>query len=155
MQTLTQAQQWVLIIAGACAVCLIILLVRRMARHRRRQDRWLPRAATPYLESEDGRLRFALASLDAGYVIGSDPGADLVVGQAMPQADSVSGRHARLYRDVETGHAMIEDLDSANGTFINGRRAPRKNLLKDRWVIGLGSVTLVYHDGESDTGPLV
>jgi pSer/pThr/pTyr-binding forkhead associated (FHA) protein len=154
MQTLTQAQQLILVVAGVCAMCLIVILVRRMARHRRRQARPLPQPATPYLESTDGRLRFVLTSLDTGYVIGRGPGADLVIGHALPQADSVSERHARIYRDASTGHLMIEDLNSTNGTFVNGRRAPRKNLLRDRWAIGLGSVTLVYHDGESDTGPL-
>jgi pSer/pThr/pTyr-binding forkhead associated (FHA) protein len=154
MQTLTQAQQFVLIIAGVCATCLIVILARRIARNRRMQASPLPQSATPYLESPDGRLRFALTSLDTGYVIGRGPGADLVLEHALPQADSVAERHARIYRDTSTGHLMIEDLNSATGTFVNGRRAPRKNLLKDRWAIGLGSVTLIYHDGESDTGPL-
>ena len=154
MQTLTQAQQLVLIIAGVCAACLIIILVRRIARHRRIQASPLPQPAIPYLESTDGCLRFVLTSLDKGCVIGRGPGADLVLAHSLPEVDSVSERHARIYRDVSTGHMMIEDLNSANGTFVNSRRAPRKNLLKDRWAIGLGSVTLIYHDGESDTGPL-
>ena len=65
---------------------------------------------------------------------------------------AVSSLHARIVKDGSSYY--IEDLDSTNGIFVNGRLAPRKNLLKDDWVIGLGNVTLTYHDGESDTGPL-
>ena len=66
----------------------------------------------------------------------------------------MSSPHARIYYDSAYGHVIIEDLNSTNGVFINGRQAPRKNLLKDSWTVTLGSVTLNYHDGESDTGPL-
>ena len=49
------------------------------------------------------------------WVIGSDPGCDLVVA-----APSVSGRHCRLSR-TEEGYTL-EDLGSTNGTFVNGQR---------------------------------
>jgi len=81
-------------------------------------------------------------------------GADLLIDESTPYADTVSARHARIYYDTICGHVIIEDLDSTNGVFINGRQAPRKNLLKDGWIVGIGKVNLIYHDGESDTGPL-
>lgn len=48
-------------------------------------------------------------------LIGRSPDADVVIGH-----DDVSRRHALLYR--ERGHAWLEDLSSANGTWVEGRR---------------------------------
>lgn len=155
MEILTQPQQAVLIAAGLVALCLILVLVSRITRLRRVPHAPVPRVSTPYLESSDGCIHLPTDVLSgAGAVIGRGPDADLIVGPTIPHAESVSERHARIYQDSITGHVMIEDLDSANGVFINGRRAPRRNLLKDGWIIGLGSLTLAYHDGYSDTGPL-
>src|SRR5947209_11590267 len=49
----------------------------------------------------------------------------------------ISRRHARFSRDVQ-GELMIEDLGSANGTFVNGERiaAPRKLQLGDEVRVG-------------------
>jgi hypothetical protein len=115
-----------------------------------------PTTCIPYLKSPDDAIYFRLDKLgQGGLVIGrSKNDADLVIDSAIPYADTVSERHARIYYDPTCGYVVIEDLDSAHGIFINGRRAPRKNLLKDGWTIGLGTIALVYRDGESDTGPL-
>ncbi len=115
-----------------------------------------PTACIPYLKSPDDAIYFRLDKLSPnGVVIGrSKNDADLVIDDAIPNADTVSERHARIYCDPTCGYTVIEDLESAHGIFINGRRAPRKNLLKDGWTIGLGTVALIYRDGESDTGPL-
>jgi pSer/pThr/pTyr-binding forkhead associated (FHA) protein len=98
----------------------------------------------PLLKSADGGLYFRLDRLNED---------GLIIGRGKQGVD-VSGQHARIFYDAINGNVIIEDLDSTNGIFINGRQAPRKNLLRDGWVVGLGSVTLTYHDGESDTGPL-
>jgi len=115
-----------------------------------------PTTCIPYLKSPDDAIYFRLDKLGQdGLVIGrSKNDADLVIDDAIPYADTVSERHARIYYDPTCGHTVIEDLESTHGIFINGRRAPRKNLLRDGWTIGLGTVALVYRDGESDTGPL-
>jgi hypothetical protein len=115
-----------------------------------------PTASIPFLESPEGNLYFRLDKLDGdGLIIGRGKrGVDLRIEESNADADTVSNSHARIYYDATCGYVVIEDLDSTNGIYINGRRAPRKNLLKDGWVIGLGGVTLTYHDGESDTGPL-
>ena len=47
------------------------------------------------------------------YVLGSAADADLRV-----EAQLVSGRHARL--TINYDHALIQDLGSSNGTFVNG-----------------------------------
>jgi len=140
-----------LLVVGIVALGLVILW------HRRRAALVPPpTACIPYLKSPDEAIYFRLDKLSQdGVVIGrSKDDADLVIDKTIPYADTVSERHARIYYDPTCGYIVIEDLESAHGIFINGRRAPRKNLLKDGWTIGLGTVALVYRDGESDTGPL-
>ena len=143
-----------LILLALMALLLVILLRRR--RRRNTTSRPLPIASVPSLESSDGAIYFRLDGLDgAGLIIGRGKyGVDLPIEESAPYADTVSNQHARIYYDTIYGHVIIEDLDSTNGVYINGRQAPRKNLLKDGWVVGLGRLNLTYHDGESDTGPL-
>jgi pSer/pThr/pTyr-binding forkhead associated (FHA) protein len=47
-------------------------------------------------------------------VIGREPGVDILV-----EANLVSRSHARL--TINFDHALIEDLGSSNGTFVNGK----------------------------------
>jgi pSer/pThr/pTyr-binding forkhead associated (FHA) protein len=54
-------------------------------------------------------------TMSSSVTIGSRPDCDLVVNVL-----SVSGHHCRLTRD-ETGF-VLEDLNSTNGTFVNGER---------------------------------
>jgi hypothetical protein len=156
---------WLLPVAGgmlvwaAGGIALVSIVTLLFLGARRRQRVVLappPTASIPFLESADGDLYFRLDKLDGdGLVIGRGKrGVDLRIEESNTYADTVSNSHARIYYDVTCGYVVIEDLDSTNGIHINGRRAPRKNLLKDGWVVGLGSLTLTYHDGESDTGPL-
>ena len=77
-------------------------------------------------------------------VIGRSPRAAVFVDDA-----SVSREHARI--DVST-IATIEDLGSKNGTFVNGARIATSTPLRNRDVIGVGTVTLTFHDtGASET----
>jgi hypothetical protein len=140
-----------LLAVGIVVLGLVILWHRRRA-----APAPPPTACIPYLKSPDDAIYFRLDKLGQdGLVIGrSENDADLVIDGAIPYADTVSERHARIYYDATCGYIVIEDLESTHGIFINGRRAPRKNLLRDGWTIGLGMLALVYRDGESDTGPL-
>ena len=140
-----------LLLVGIVALLGLLILRRR----RRTALAPPPTACIPYLKSPDDAIYFRLDKLSPnGLVIGrSKNDADLVIDDAIPHADTVSERHARIYCDPTCG-MVIEDLESAHGIFVNGRRAPRKNLLRDGWTISLGTVALVYRDGESDTGPL-
>ena len=54
-------------------------------------------------------------TMSSSVTIGSRPDCDLVV-----NVPSVSGHHCRLTLD-ETGF-VLEDLNSTNGTFVNGER---------------------------------
>ena len=56
----------------------------------------------------------------------------------------ISGRHCRISNTKE-GH-FIEDLDSRNGTFVNGVRISGKVSLEDQSVIRIGQVVLVFHE---------
>ncbi len=65
------------------------------------------------------------------WLIGGDPRCDIVVDQP-----TVSGRHCRLTRTNEG--LVIEDLQSTNGTFVNGRRieGPTKVTKADTITLG-------------------
>ncbi|MCK4546689.1 MAG: zinc-ribbon and FHA domain-containing protein [Candidatus Eisenbacteria sp.] len=54
----------------------------------------------------------------------------------------VSERHARIvYSD---GSFWIEDLASRNGTFVNGGRIDRRNVLRDGYLVRVGSSMLRF-----------
>ncbi len=64
------------------------------------------------------------------YVIGRSPGADVVVDDSR-----CSGRHAVISR--KGGRCAVRDLDSANGTFVNGDRVSQTELRPgDRLMVG-------------------
>jgi len=58
---------------------------------------------------------------------------------------SVSRQHARILREPDGFY--IEDLNSLNGTYINGRRITRRTRLTDRDQIRLFDVLLEFHAG--------
>ena len=55
---------------------------------------------------------------------------------------SVSKSHARVH--IDGGIATIEDLDSTNGTMLNGKRLEGKAALQRGDRIGLGTNQIVY-----------
>lgn len=69
-------------------------------------------------------------------VIGRSPGADIVIAD-----DFVSSTHARV-TPAPDGTALIEDLDSTNGTVVNGQRIARPTPLVAGDVVDLGVVRL-------------
>jgi pSer/pThr/pTyr-binding forkhead associated (FHA) protein len=54
---------------------------------------------------------------------------------------TVSGHHARIF--LEGGKYQIEDLDSTNGTFVNGARITKAEL-KDSDKLRIGLVNAIY-----------
>ena len=71
---------------------------------------------------------------------------ELVIGRAgqLPVADArVSRRHARISRDSD-GVLTLEDLGSANGTYVNDLKLSGTCQLKDKDVIRVGSFTMVF-----------
>lgn len=67
-------------------------------------------------------------------VIGRDPSCDQVLDYPM-----ISGRHARIFR--KKGNLLVQDLGSANGTFVNGLKIRGVTAIKPGDTIGLGSYT--------------
>jgi DNA-binding winged helix-turn-helix (wHTH) protein len=84
------------------------------------------------------------------HLLGRDPAAAIAIDHA-----SVSRRHARL--TVGETDAVIEDLGSRNGTFVNGRRIEGITTLRDGDVVTLGPITIVLErmpsDGSTQTHP--
>lgn len=68
----------------------------------------------------------------------------IVIPPGVQGAETVSHYHARLYR-IERW--ILEDLDSTNGTYVNGQRTGR-NYLRNGWEIGIGGVIFVFHTGK-------
>ncbi|WP_224241793.1 sigma 54-interacting transcriptional regulator [Hyalangium gracile] len=96
------------------------------------------RAYLLVLEGESS-FRFPLPS--SGMVlIGRDAEADLSL-----RDDSVSRRHARLV--LKGGEVRITDLDSQNGTLVNGRRVEGAHPLVSGDVVKLGAVVAVLRAG--------
>src|SRR5271169_4184816 len=77
---------------------------------------------------------------------------ELLIGRVAPQDDGrlgedpeISRRHARISRGAD-GRLTIEDLSSANGTFVNGERigAPRRLDIGD--AVRMGRTVLKVTD---------
>jgi ABC-type multidrug transport system ATPase subunit len=58
----------------------------------------------------------------------------------------VSRKHARL--SVQGKEAILEDLDSANGTFVNGRRIARPTRIRPNDQIDIGPYSLRFNGSE-------
>lgn len=60
---------------------------------------------------------------------------------------SISRQHARIVRDGDSFY--VEDLNSLNGTYVNGQRISRRTRLKDQDRIRLYDVVMQFHDGST------
>jgi hypothetical protein len=83
-------------------------------------------------EGEDFRVR------DGQNIVGSAPDCDIVL-----RDDTISGKHASLrYKD---GKFYLTDLDSSNGTFLNGSNEPTARVeLRSDDMIRFGAVSLKF-----------
>ena len=77
--------------------------------------------------------------------VGRAPRADFVV-----DASLVSRVHCRLSAGAE--EIVVEDLDSTNGTFVNGRRIHKRGSARAGDRIGIGRVDLLVSEGTGSTG---
>lgn len=78
------------------------------------------------------------ATLDEGkHVLGRDEELDLCFASAL-----VSRRHARL--TIGGGEAVLEDLHSKNGTYVNARKIGRPVRLSDRDELRIGTFRLTF-----------
>lgn len=88
-----------------------------------------------YLELPDG----GLIGVRDGLLLGRTSACDVVV-----RDGKASRRHARLI--VEAGVVEIEDLDSSNGTLLNGKPVTRR-MLRDGDRIDIGKTGIVFREG--------
>lgn len=61
----------------------------------------------------------------------------------------ISRRHAKIEEDAERKY-VISDLNSLNGTFVNGKRI-KKSMLKNGDKISIGKYTIIYGDIPENT----
>jgi len=90
-------------------------------------------------EALPGDVRVGTTGLEmkTTLVIGRDPQADIHL-----SAPVISWHHARLERTPQ-GH-VLTDLNSTNGTFVNGQRLTHAHALRQGDVVQIGPFKLVY-----------
>lgn len=93
-----------------------------------------PRAPKASLEQPDGP---ALSLGPDPVIIGRDPQNDLVLDDRR-----VSRKHAEIR--LRLGRYTLYDLQSTNGTYVNGRRVAEK-VLEDGDKISVGGLELMFH----------
>lgn len=93
----------------------------------------------PYLADAAGR-HFPLA--DPVIVLGRSPKCDVFIAD-----QRASRRHAEVRWDGEV--STLNDLDSANGTFLNGRRISAPETLRDGDEIAVASAVFTFRDPAS------
>ena len=89
-----------------------------------------------------GAGKFEIGSIAT---IGRAPDSHVVV-----NLKSVSRNHARIF--LEGGHYWIKDLDSANGTLVNGKKI-KLQMLADRDEISFGEAKAIFYSSARASGP--
>jgi two-component system, NtrC family, response regulator AtoC len=85
---------------------------------------------------------------DGCEMVGLHEGKPVVVGRSRPadvpiRDGSLSRQHARF--TLDGGAIWIEDLESTNGTKINGKKISRRTKAKEHDEVKLGGVTVAFH----------
>ena len=88
-----------------------------------------------YLELADG----AFIGVRDGLVLGRVSACDVVVNDT-----KASRRHARLI--IEAGVVEIEDMNSSNGTLLNGKPVDRR-MIRDGDEVRIGKTVIIYREG--------
>ena len=87
------------------------------------------------VEQGPKELRGVSIGVNGPVIVGRSPGADIVIA-----ASYVSGRHARF--SLMGQDLFVEDLNSLNGTAVNGRRINSPVALRDRDIVNVGDVSI-------------
>jgi pSer/pThr/pTyr-binding forkhead associated (FHA) protein len=83
-------------------------------------------------------------------ILGRDPAAGVYI-----EHPSVSRHHARI--SIDRQQAVLEDLRSRNGTFVDGRKIEEPTRIDSGAVIGLGPIALTFRVllAPASTRPLI
>jgi pSer/pThr/pTyr-binding forkhead associated (FHA) protein len=84
-------------------------------------------------------------TVGVGLTIGRSPDNTVIIDNP-----AVSGHHARLFS--ESGAVILEDLNSTNGTFVNGQSATRK-VLRSGDVVLVGKHQLLFDNTQEWSAP--
>jgi pSer/pThr/pTyr-binding forkhead associated (FHA) protein len=84
----------------------------------------------------------SVIALNRELVVGREPGLDI----PLPSDGYASVRHARFVRDADGD--LVEDLQSTNGTFVNGERLSGARPLRSGDLITIGQTQLTYEDSD-------
>jgi|SRR5688572_5721095 len=84
-------------------------------------------------------------SVGVGLTIGRSPDNTVIIDNP-----AVSGHHARLFS--ESGAVIVEDLNSTNGTFVNGQHTTRR-VLRSGDVVMVGKHQLVFENTQEWSAP--
>ncbi|AMY11856.1 Dye resistance protein [Luteitalea pratensis] len=101
--------------------------------HGRSPARW--QCVFPSYSVKRGQQEFILEAGET--VFGRDPNAGVYVDHP-----SVSRRHASIA--IGSQGAVLQDLESRNGTFVDGRRIDRPTHIDHGALIALGAITLTF-----------
>jgi pSer/pThr/pTyr-binding forkhead associated (FHA) protein len=82
--------------------------------------------------------------VDGSQIIGRAAGSQIQINET-----TVSKQHARV--TVQTNGAFVEDLNSANGTYLNGQRVTTSTWLKPGDSLRIGTNTVVEVRGAAGT----
>ncbi len=79
-------------------------------------------------------------------VLGRHPDCDIVL-----EAPAVSRQHARLVR--QNGNYFVEDLNSRNGTFLNGQLVRQRQQLAENDELQICDLSFVFNSGRTPDAP--
>ena len=97
----------------------------------------------PELRTIEGPHAGGVFALDReSAVLGRHPECDIVL-----DSGAVSRQHAKIER--VDNKFFIEDMQSRNGTYVNGRQIRERHLLSDQDRITLCDVVMVFDDGKA------
>ena len=104
--------------------------IRLVRDQRRKEGGW-----TITVEKGPKELRGVTLRVTGPVVVGRSPGADIVIGDSF-----VSGKHARF--TLSGKELVVEDLESTNGTLINGRPLLQPTIIHKNDRITIGDVEI-------------
>src|ERR1043165_35640 len=100
-----------------------------------------PKGAMPVLIVISPKLAVKEYELNGSMALGRHEGSDIQLSE-----ERASRNHCRIR--FERGQAVIEDLESANGTFVNGLRVVSQ-VLRHNDRITIGATTIIYCEDDT------